>query len=106
MGRCDTNCTRTTETNVGIAAGLATAGNATKKPWINPAPRWWMTQRPRPCMGATYDNLRRASIVPWGADHRKAIGSRDVGRAVRIHAGRACPPQYVPPAPQAHNAAA
>jgi hypothetical protein len=23
-----------------------------KKPWINPAPRWWMTQRPRPCVGA------------------------------------------------------
>jgi hypothetical protein len=39
-----------------------------------------------------------------GADHRKAIGSRDVGRAVRIHAGRACPPQSIPPAPQAQNA--
>ena len=43
-------------------------------------------------------------FVPRGADHRKAIGSRDVARAVRIHAGRACPPQYIPPAPQAQNA--
>ena len=37
-----------------------------KKPWINPAPRWWITQRPRPCMGAAYDHLRRAGIVPSG----------------------------------------
>src|SRR6266852_5905517 len=38
-----------------------------------PHPRWWMTQRPRPCMGAAYDHLRRASIVPRGADHRNRL---------------------------------
>src|SRR6267378_58546 len=55
-------------------------------------------------MGAAYNHLRRANIEPRGADRRKAIGSRDVACAVMIHAGRACPPQYIPPAPQAQNA--
>jgi hypothetical protein len=32
-------------------------------------------QRTRPCVGAAYDHLRRASIVPRGADYRKATGS-------------------------------
>jgi hypothetical protein len=70
---------------------------------FNSAPRWWMTQRPWPCIGAAYDHLRGASIVPRGADHRKAIGSREVARAVRIHAGRAYPPR-ISRQPQAQNA--
>src|SRR3977135_3401716 len=40
--------------------------------------------------GRRYDHLRRASIVPRRADYRKATGSRDVARALRIHTGRAC----------------
>src|SRR5258708_33627912 len=65
-----------------------------QKPWINSAPRWWMTQRPRPCMGAAYDHLRRASIVPRGADHRKAIGSRDAARSKNTRGSGVCAAVY------------
>src|SRR5882724_15171 len=51
-------------------------------------------------MGAAYVHLRG---YRGGADHRKATGSRDMARAVRIHADRACPTRYVPPAPQAQK---
>jgi len=55
---------------------------------------------PRPCLGAAYDHLRRASIDRGVHTTKGNMFANVSPRRVRIHACRACPPLY-PPAPHA-----